>query len=107
MEDLKDIVSTLAILLGMVFGVVALFRNKKADDSGDGQKMGMLMSEIGYVKSNTDEIKAEQQRQRDTNTNFAVELARVDASAKQAHKRLDEHISATKSARQSAEKGAD
>ncbi len=107
MEELGEIIKTLAIILGMVFGIVALFRGKKADDSGDGQKMGMLMSEIGYVKSNTDEIKAEQQRQRDTNTNFAVELARVDASAKQAHKRIDEHISAGKPAGQSTSKGGD
>lgn len=100
--EIKDIISTLAILLGMVFGIVALFRNKKSDDCGDGQKMGMIMSDLGYVKSNTDEIKAEQQRQRDTNTTFAVELARVDASAKQAHKRLDEHIgSKTRSAEKS------
>lgn len=94
MEIVKDAISTVAVLLGMVFGIVALFRNKKSDDSGEGQKMGMLMSEIGYVKSNTDEIKAEQQRQRDTTTELKCELARVDASAKQAHKRLDEHIGA-------------
>jgi len=105
MDEIKDLISTLAIIMGMVFGIVALFRNKKADDSGDGQKMGMIMSDLGYVKSNTDEIKAEQQRQRDTNTNFAVELARVDASTKQAHKRLDEHIGASgKSARRASGK---
>jgi hypothetical protein len=92
MEELIESLKTIAILLGMVFGIVALFRSKKSDDSGDGQKMGMIMSDLGYVKSNTDEIKAEQQRQRDTNTKFAVELAEVAASAKQAHKRLDEHI---------------
>lgn len=96
MEQLESIISTLAIILGMLFGIVALFRNKKTDDSGDGQKMGMIMSDLGYVKSNTDEIKAEQQRQRDTNTRFAVELAEVAASAKQAHKRLDEHIGSKK-----------
>lgn len=94
MEELVEGIKTIAIIAGLIFGVVALFRNKKSDDSGDGQKMGMIMSDLGYVKSNTDEIKAEQQRQRDTNTNFAVELAEVKASAKQAHKRLDDHIGA-------------
>ena len=94
MDVVKDALSTIAIILGMIFGIVALFRNKKTDDSGEGQKMGMLLSEIGYVKSNTDEIKAEQQRQRDTTTELKCEVARIDASAKQAHKRLDEHIGA-------------
>lgn len=92
MEELKEVLSVLGVMAAIVFSGIAMFRNKKADDSGDGQKMGMIMSDLGYVKSNTDEIKAEQQRQRDTNTNFAVELAEIKASAKQAHKRLDDHI---------------
>ena len=45
----------------------------------------------GYIKANTDEIKAEQKEQRKTNTEFVTRLTDVEASAKQAHKRLD-HI---------------
>lgn len=97
MEELKDIISTLAIIMGMVFGIIALFRNKKADDSGDGQKMGQIASDLGYVKSNTDEIKAEQQRQRDANMAFAERLTKAEV-------RLDAHISASKTARVRADK---
>ena len=43
------------------------------------------------IKANTDEIKAEQKEQRKTNTEFVTRLTDVEASAKQAHKRLD-HI---------------
>ncbi len=89
MEALKDIISTLAIVLGMVFGIVALFRNKKSDDSGDGQKMGQIISDLGYLKSNTDDIKCEQRDQRKVNTEVYSRLSAVEGSASSAHKRLD------------------
>ena len=42
-----------------------------------------------HIKANTDEIKAEQKEQRKTNTEFVTRLTAVEASAKQAHKRID------------------
>lgn len=41
------------------------------------------------IKANTDEIKAEQKEQRKTNVEVVTRLTAVEASAKQAHKRLD------------------
>jgi len=89
MELLKDIISTLAIFLGMIFGIVALFRNKKNDDCGDGQKMGQIISDLGYLKSNTDDIKVEQRDQRRVNTEVYSRLSAVEGSASSAHKRID------------------
>lgn len=89
MEELVDIIKTIAIILGMAFGIVALFRGKKADDSGDGQKMGQIMSDLGYLKSNTDDIKAEQREQRKVNTEVYSRLSAVEGSASSAHKRID------------------
>lgn len=43
------------------------------------------------VKGGIDDVKAEQREQRKTNTDFVGRLVSVEASAKQAHKRLD-HI---------------
>lgn len=48
-----------------------------------------VLSEIGYIKSGVDDIKAEQREQRKTNTEFVSRLTAVEASAKQAHKRID------------------
>ena len=78
----------LGILASIAFGYLAFSRNKRADYSTEGRQLGQIMSDLGYVKSNTDEIKAEQQRQRDTNMAFAERLAKAEA-------RLEEHISAS------------
>jgi hypothetical protein len=48
-----------------------------------------FLPKIGYIKANTDEIKAEQKEQRKTNVEVVTRLTAVEASAKQAHKRLD------------------
>lgn len=67
------------------------FRNRDKDKESNVKHDATVLTEIGYIKANTDEIKAEQKEQRKTNTEFVTRLTDVEASAKQAHKRLD-HI---------------
>lgn len=83
------IVGVICTVLGAAVGYATFSRNKEKDDKSDGQQIGTVLTELGYIKSNTDEIKAEQKDQRRTNTEFAVRLASVEASAKSAHHRLD------------------
>ncbi len=74
---------------GLVFGIVTFFRNKKSDDSSEGRKDGTILTELGYIKSGVDDIKRKQEKQDEQNLKFAERLTSVEASAKQAHKRLD------------------
>jgi hypothetical protein len=48
-----------------------------------------VLTELGYIKSGVDDIKAEQREQRKINTEFYSRLAAVEGSAKQAHHRID------------------
>lgn len=83
------IVGILCTILGIVISYAVLSRNKSKDDKSDGRQDGVVLTELGYIKANTDEIKSEQKEQRKINTELYTELAAVKASAKQAHKRLD------------------
>lgn len=74
---------------GFIFGLVTFFRNKKSDDAQEGRKDGTILTELGYIKSGVDDIKRKQEKQDDQNLVFAERLSSVEASAKQAHKRLD------------------
>lgn len=67
----------------------AFARNRKSDTESEAKNDATVLTEIGYIKANTDEIKAEQKEQRKTNTEFVTRLTAVEASAKQAHKRID------------------
>ena len=76
-------------ICAIVFGYVAFARNGKRDVADEAKSDATVLTEIGYIKANTDEIKAEQKEQRKTNVEVVTRLTAVEASAKQAHKRLD------------------
>lgn len=79
------------ILTTQIITYIAFVRNRDKDKESNVKHDATVLTEIGYIKANTDEIKAEQKEQRKTNTEFVTRLTDVEASAKQAHKRLD-HI---------------
>ena len=68
----------------IVFGYIAFVRNRDKDKESNVKHDATVLTEIGYIKANTDEIKAEQKEQRKTNTEFVTRLTDVEASAKQA-----------------------
>ena len=83
------IVGLVCTVLGAVISYATFSHNKGKDDRSNGQQLGTVLTELGYIKSNTDEIKTEQREQRKTNTEVEGRLAAVEASAKSAHHRID------------------
>lgn len=88
-EQLLTVLSIVSAICAIVFGYLAFVRNRDKDREGDAKADATVLTEIGYIKANTDEIKAEQKEQRKTNTEFVSRLTAVEESAKQAHKRID------------------
>lgn len=82
--------SVLSTLCAIIFGYIAFVRNRDFDKKEETRNDATVLTEIGYIKANTDEIKAEQKEQRKTNTEFVTRLTAVEASAKQAHHRIDQ-----------------
>lgn len=88
-EEILSVLSVISTVCAIVFGYIAFARNRQKDTEANAKTDATVLTEIGYIKANTDEIKAEQKEQRKTNTEFISRLTAVEASAKQAHKRLD------------------
>ena len=76
-------------LLGVIISYAVFSHNSKKDTKDEGETVGTMLTEIGYIKSGVDDIKTEQREQRKTNVEFVSRLTAVEASAKQAHKRID------------------
>lgn len=89
------VVGLVCTVLGAVISYATFSRKKGKDDRSSGQQLGTVLTELGYIKSNTDEIKTEQREQRKTNTAVEGRLAAVEASAKSAHHRID-HLEAVR-----------
>lgn len=95
METILTGISVVSTVCAIVFGYAAFSRSGKKDTQAEAKQDATVLTEIGYIKANTDEIKAEQKEQRKTNTDFITRLTAVEESAKQAHKRIDRLDTAT------------
>lgn len=82
-------IALLCTIVGGALGLLTFSRNKAKDDKTEGQQSGQMLTELGYIKSGIDDIKTEQREQRKINTEYATRMAAVEASAKQAHLRID------------------
>lgn len=94
----EAIVGVVCAVLGAALSYAAFTRNKAHDNRNEGKQDGVILTELGYIKANTDEIKVEQKEQRKFNNDVLTRLTAVEASAKQAHFRLD-HMDMTKGER--------
>lgn len=82
-------IGVLCTLAGVLIAWAGYRLNARKETKSEGQEIGTVLTELGYIKANTDEIKAEQKEQRKTNTEFYERMAAVESSARQAHKRID------------------
>lgn len=87
--DTNVLIGGVCAIAGVVLSYLAFAREQSNDDKKDGVQDGTILTELGYIKSNTDEIKSEQKEQRRINVELYTRISSVEASAKQAHKRLD------------------
>lgn len=82
-------ISLIAAIAGVVFGITTYSRNKKKDNAEDGKEAGIVLTELGYIKSGVDDLKRKQDKQDEQTLQLLRDLTAVQESAKQAHKRID------------------
>lgn len=88
-EAILSAISVISGVCAIVFGYIAFVRNRDSDKTKEAKSDATILTELGYIKGGIDDVKAEQREQRKTNTDFVGRLVSVEASAKQAHKRID------------------
>jgi chromosome segregation ATPase len=83
------LIQTLIPIVTLAGFLLVTRRNWKQDDTSNGREMGALLTEIGYIKSSIDGLSKKFDVLESRHTEFAERLAKVEASAQSAHKRLD------------------
>ena len=81
-------------VLGSVATLAAKKRAERHEATEEGKNNGVVLTEIGYIKSGIDDIKRKHERMDAQFLDIATRVTAVEASADQAHKRLDDHLSA-------------
>ena len=91
-----ELITFISLVIGIAasacavyFGVKKSRRDNKADDAEEGKKDGVILTEIGYIKSGVDDIKRRQETQEKQYIGILTRLTSVEESSKQAHKRID------------------
>ena len=64
MDTFATVLSVFSTVCAIVFGYIAFVRNRDKDKESNVKHDATVLTEIGYIKANTDEIKAEQKEQR-------------------------------------------
>lgn len=89
MNEIAAAFGFLGTVCAIVFGYAAFARNGKKDTESEAKQDATVLTEIGYIKANTDDIKRKQDKQDEQYLKMAERMTAVEASAKQAHKRID------------------
>ena len=90
-EVISMVFGFVGTVCAIVFGWIAFRRNSKTDDAEEGKKDGVILTEIGYIKSGVDDIKRKQERQDEQYVEMVSRITAVEESAKQSHHRIDDH----------------
>ena len=87
-------IGLLCTIGGFIVGCLTLYftqkRNTKKESKDEGESRGVMLSDIGYIKAGVDDLKASQKEQAAAVGMLTERVTRVEESAKQAHKRIDE-----------------
>ena len=95
-DALVKILAIVSPIAAIVFSWLAFSRNKRKDEEEFTKNCHVVIGEIGRLKDDLAKIIAALDRKSEADVRVLERLVQVEASAKQAHKRLDEHLGKTK-----------
>ena len=89
-EIVLTIISVLGTISSILFAYLAFKRSNKLEHKDEGKNEGVMLSEIGYIKSSIDRIEKSLNHLEERYTELSNRLVRVEESTKNAHKRITE-----------------
>ena len=79
LQIFTTVLGVVGTLCAIVFGYIAFKRNNKNDNTAEGKKDGVLLTEIGYIKSGVDDIKRKQEKEDERHVQVVSRLTAVEA----------------------------
>ena len=86
---IETLVAMIVPVLALVFTVLSFRRTENHDTSAAATERATLTADVRYIRSSIDEIKLENKSIQKDVSDMSKKLVEVEASAKSAHKRLD------------------
>ena len=76
-------------IVSLICTIIALSRNRSADDKNAGKEGGVVLTELGYIKAGVDDLKRDNRDIRGDLKSLDERITRNEESTKNAHKRID------------------
>lgn len=76
-------------LFSFIFSYAAFLRGHRKDNRKEGEDRGVLLSDIGYIKSGVDDLKRESRENKASISALAERVTRCEAAGIEAHHRLE------------------
>lgn len=83
------IIGIFGTLAGFALSYLAFARNSKKDSADAGKESGTVLTEIGYIKANTDDIKRKQEKQDETLVKMTERVVKLEGDSARTNKRLE------------------
>ena len=88
--DITKVLPLVISACALLFTALGFRRTANQDTSATAQERATMTADIRYIRQSIDEIKLENRSIRQDLTEVQTKLVEVEASAKSAHKRLDD-----------------
>lgn len=85
-----SIISVLGTISSITFAYLAFKKNNKHDDKNEGKTHGVLISDIGYIKSSIDRMERSLEKVEERSLEHSNRLIELEQGIKSAHKRIDD-----------------
>lgn len=76
-------------VIGVVCSLVAMGRNRSADDKSNGKESGVVLTELGYIKAGVDDLKRDNRDIKGDLKKLDERITRNEESTKHAHDRIN------------------
>ncbi len=85
-----SIVSLLGTVSSIFFAFLAFRRNESHDNVKEGKSEGVLISDVGYIKSSIDRMEKTIEKVEERYHELLTRIIKLEQSVQSAHKRIDE-----------------
>lgn len=90
LDIVLTIISVMGTLSSILFAYLAFKRGERSSHKDEGKNEGVMLIEIGYIKSSIDRIEKSLNHLEERYSELSNRLVAVEESTKNAHKRITE-----------------
>lgn len=88
MQTVIEILQVISMPVSILIAVLGFARSQNKDAKSDGAQAATMLSDIGYIKSGIDDVKAEQRQQRQWNETTSGRLSAAEANIGELRRRI-------------------